>query len=99
MKKIDFKHAAFHVLVGVYFLWVAVFTVLISMSISNSISNINPQLGGLFSLWTLFNLFMGTVLFVVIRLFRKKGMLSKIIATSYIFILIAGIVSLFLAKA
>ena len=45
------------------------------------------------------NLFMGTVLFVVIRLFRKKGMLSKIIATSYIFILIAGIVSLFLAKA
>ena len=99
MKKIDFKHAAFHVLVGVYFLWVAVFAVLISMSVSNSISNINPLLNGAFSLWTLLNMFMGTVLYVVIKLFRKKGMLNKIITTSYIFILIAGAVSVFLAKA
>ena len=98
MKKIDFKHAAFHAVVAVYFLWLIVFTILVSMSLSNALNNINPQLNGVFLLWILLNLFMGTVLFIVIKLFKNKGVINKVITASYVFMFVAGVVALVFIK-
>ena len=91
MRKIDGKHLAFHVLVALYFIWCAVFGVLIGMAVANAFGANNPALAGAFMTWILLNFFMGSALFVVIRMFRYATLLVKIITYSYILMALAGI--------
>lgn len=98
MKKIDFKHAAFHVLVAVYFLWLIVYAVLAFMALSNAYGAVNPALNDVFFLWLVLNLFMGSVLFMVIRLFKSKSLLNRVIFYTFIFMLGAAITTIFIVK-
>jgi len=99
MKKIDFKHAVFHVLVAVYFLWLIVYAVLTFMALSNVYDATNTALNDVFFLWLVLNLFMGTVLFIVIRLFGNKSVLNRVIFYTFIFMLGAGITTIFIVKS
>lgn len=98
MKKIDFKHTAFHVLVAVYFLWFIVYAVLAFMALSNVYGAANPALTDIFFLWLVLNLFMGTVLFIVIRLFGNRSLLNRVIFYTFIFMFGAAITTIFIVK-
>lgn len=92
MKKVDYRHIAFHVLIALYFIWAVVFTALIAMAVINVYSLASPQIVSAFMLWILFNLIMGTALFVVIRLFRSKKVVGKIVFYSYFLLALASLV-------
>lgn len=83
MKKIDYKHIAFHVLIALYFIWLLVFVFLVIMANLYIYGPKNYNLANIFSIWILFNLVMGSALFIVIRMFRKKGRLANFIVYSY----------------
>ncbi|WP_417350289.1 hypothetical protein [Flavobacterium alkalisoli] len=99
MKKLDVKHTAFHILVGIYFLWVVVITVLIGMTAFNEINYVNTELNEVFLFWILLNLFMGTVIFTVIRMFKNKTILNRIVLYSYVFVVGASAGVWYLVKA
>lgn len=99
MKKLDLKHTVFHILVAIYFLWFVVIAVLIGMTAFNEINHIDRQLNEVFLLWILLNLFMGTAIFTVIRMFKNKTLLNKIILYSYVFIVGASAGVWYLVKA
>lgn len=84
MKKIDSRHLAFHVVVALYFIWILVFGTLLGMALVNAFgTNANPAVGMLFMEWISTNLVMGSALFIVIRLFRNRTLLDKIVLYSY----------------
>lgn len=93
MKKFDSKHLAFHVLVALYFIWIIVFGVLMYMAIANAYGPANKNLTQLFTEWIFLNLIMGSVLFMVIRVFRNRTVLNKIILFSYILMALASIIT------
>jgi hypothetical protein len=99
MKNLDIKHAAFHVIVGVYFIWLIVYVVLIGMALINIFTPHHPGLGSIFLIWLLTNLVMGTVLLMVIRLFKKSGVLNTAILYSYSLILLASVITVIILKA
>lgn len=84
---------AFHVLVGLYFIWIVVFGVLMYMALKNVYSNENIVLSQLFMKWIFLNLIMGSALFVVIRIFRNRTILNRIIFYLYILMTVAAIVT------
>lgn len=92
MRKIDSRHIAFHVLVALYFIWMAVFSVLMGMALANAYGKQDPTLALLFTKWISMNLIMGSALYISIRLFRNRTLLDKIIMGSFIFMAIASIV-------
>ncbi|PZR19454.1 MAG: hypothetical protein DI539_14005 [Flavobacterium psychrophilum] len=93
MRKIDSKHIAFHVLVGLYFIWMAVFSILMGMALTNTYGNAtNPYLTNVFVQWIYLNLIMGSALYISIRLFRNRTLLDKIILGSFVFMIIAAVV-------
>lgn len=84
MVRFDSRHTAFHVLIGLYFIWLAVYTALIGMTLVNTFGDTNPALNRLFMIWIFFNVLMGTALFLVIRLFgSSNALLSNVILYSY----------------
>lgn len=91
MNKLDVRHIAYHVLIGLYFVWLAVFSALIAMALVNFYESHNNDLGRIFMVWILFNLIMGTALYLVIRLFRKKNTLYKMIFYTYFFMVAATV--------
>lgn len=91
MKKLDVRHIAYHVLVGIYFVWLIVFGTLITMALVNAFSSGNNELGKVFVVWMFFNLIMGTVLYLVIRLFRKENTLYKVIFYTYFLMVAASV--------
>ena len=99
MKKIDVKHIAYHVLVGVYFVWLLVFAALITMALINVYGEGNSSLNRVFVLWIFFNLVMGTVLFIVIRLFRHQSLLTRIILYTYYFMAAATLSSILIMRS
>jgi hypothetical protein len=84
MKRYDIRHTAFHILVALYFIWAFVFAALLAMAISNTIAPRNYELAGMFPMWILMNLVMGSALFVVIRMFRSREVISKAVRVSFI---------------
>jgi hypothetical protein len=98
MKRFDVKHIAYHVLVGVYFVWLFVFAALITMTLVNAMGTANRELSKVLVMWILFNLVMGTVLFIVIRLFKNYGLLSRIILYTYYFMAAAAIASVLIVS-
>lgn len=99
MKKLDLKHTTFHILVGIYFLWVVVIIMLIGMTTFNKINHIDAELNEVFLFWILLNLFMGTAIFTVIRMFRNKTILNRIVLYSYVFVVGASAGVWYLVKA
>ena len=92
MKKIDSRHLAFHILVALYFIWITVFSILLAMALINAYgTKNNPSLSILFMEWISTNLIMGSALFIVIRLFRNRTLLDKIVLYSFCFMAIAAI--------
>lgn len=96
MKNFDKRHLAFHVLVALYFIWIIVFGALMCMALVNAYGAANKNLTQLFTEWIFLNLIMGSALFVVIRRFRNRTVLYKVIVGSYIFMAIASIITVVL---
>ncbi|MBF01486.1 hypothetical protein [Flavobacterium coralii] len=85
MSRLDYKHTAFHILIAVYFIWFAITGTLIGMALINLYDTGNTDLNPAFTAMLLLNLVMGTVLFAVIRLFRNRTLLGKVVKYSYVF--------------
>jgi len=98
MRKIDSRHIVFHVLVALYFIWMVVFATLLGMAVFNAYGRADATLTVLFMEWISINLIMGTTLFVVIRLFRNRTLLDKIILYTYFFMAISAIVVVLLIE-
>lgn len=92
MRKIDSKHIAFHALVALYFIWVVVFSTLLGMALVNAYGPHDVTLTFLFTKWIFMNLITGSALYIVIRLFRNRTLLDKIVLWSFIVMAIAAIV-------
>ncbi|MCW4467424.1 hypothetical protein OGH69_00455 [Flavobacterium sp. MFBS3-15] len=84
MKRFDVKHTVFHILVGLYFIWAFIFAALLAMAISNTVEPRNSELTGMFPVWILMNLVMGSALYVVMRMFRSKDVINKAVRVSFI---------------
>lgn len=93
MKRLDYKHIAFHVLGAVYWIWVAVFLVLISMALGNEYGAGNSMLSQPFISWILLNLITGTALFLVLRQFKGPRLYSRLILHSYLFTAAAAVIA------
>jgi hypothetical protein len=98
MRKVDRKHIAFHVLVGLYLIWAVVFATLMGLAIANSLGANNGTLTELFTGYIVLNLIMGSALFVVIRLFRNTTLLNRVIFVSYLLLGIASIITVCILK-
>jgi len=96
MKNYDLKHIAFHVLTGLYFIWLLVFGVLLSMSLNHTFGAGNPQLSKIYLVWIFLNFIMGTSIFMVLRLFRNRTLLGRIIRYSFWAVIIAAVITVFL---
>ena len=99
MRKIDSKHIAFHILVALYFIWVVVFGVLMGMALVNAYGPHDIALTILFTKWIFMNLVMGSALYIVIRMFRNRTFLDKMVFWSFIFMAIASIVVVVLMES
>ncbi len=83
MKGIDLKHLVYHVLIGLYFVWLALFGVLQYFACTTALADKNSALAGIVLLWLLLNLVLGTTLFLVLRLFNKNNRLQRLVQYSY----------------
>lgn len=83
MKNYDLKHIAFHTLIGLYFIWLCVFCILIYIAANTIIQNGGAGVAKLFLVWVSSNFVMGTALYMVLRLFRNRTLLGKVIMYSY----------------
>lgn len=97
-KKIDSRHIAFHVLVAIYFIWAIIFSALIGMTIANFFSKVSASIVPMLETWLLLNFVMGSVLFMVIKLFRQKVVIMKAIRWSYFTLAITAIVIVIIAR-
>lgn len=94
MKEIDAKHMAYHVLAGLYFIWLPLFIMLHFMAYNNVMHQDNTALGRLLVMWLSLNLVIGTSLFFVLRLFGKRTMLAYVISYSYYIMAAVSVVAL-----
>ncbi len=83
MKKIDYKHIAFHTIVAFYFIWFIVFTILNIIALINFFGAMDSILNDMLITLILLNFFMGAALFFVFKLFRNRSVLNKIIKYSF----------------
>ncbi|KOS05919.1 hypothetical protein AM493_07645 [Flavobacterium akiainvivens] len=91
MKNYDVKHIAYHVLVAIYFIWFAVFAILLSLALNNYYGVANLQLSKLLLTLIGLNLFMGTALFLVLQQFRKQTVLARVLFYGYFFLTSASL--------
>lgn len=96
---IDKKHVAFHVLVAVYFIWALVFSALIGLAVANTYGMENPQMSIILGNWLLANLAMGSLLYIVIKMFRYKTTLLKAITVSYFVLATISIIAQVVIRA
>ncbi|MXN89917.1 hypothetical protein GR160_01645 [Flavobacterium sp. Sd200] len=96
MKNLDLKHLAFHVLVGLYFIWLAVFGILLYITFDSILANSNENASRLLLMWVSLNFVMGTSIYMVIRLFRNRTVLAKVIFYSYAVVAIIAVATVFL---
>lgn len=94
MKNYDVKHIAYHVLIGLYFIWLPIFCVLLWASGGAAYGATNPQFNRIFLIWILLNYIMGSALFFVIRLFGYKNIINKVVLYSYVTMALAGIATI-----
>ena len=92
MKKVDSRHIAFHTLVGLYFIWIVVFGALMVMAVANAYGRHDAVLALLFTKWIFMNLVMGSALYIVIRMFRNRTLLDRIVFWSFIVLATASII-------
>lgn len=99
MKKLDYRHLTFHILIALYFIWFTVFAILLVSALSNVVQIAGMQLGSIFLQLILFNLIMGTALYIVIKMFREKGLLTKLVHYSYMVLAVGSLVTVFIIRA
>lgn len=83
MKKFDIRHIVFHTLIAVYSIWLAVYGTLLTVALINAFDKADRQLSKVFMTWIFLNLLMGSILFVVIRLYKTPGLLNRLVLYSY----------------
>jgi hypothetical protein len=83
MKNYDLKHIAFHVLVGLYFIWFCVFGVLLTTAGKNVFVSGSPNIANLLLVWISLNFIMGIPLFIVLQLYKNRSLLNRIIQYSF----------------
>ena len=93
MRELDVKHVAYHVLVGLYFIWLPIFAILIALTINSTVYMGNMQLSKILLLWIFLNLVIGTSLFAVIQLFGRQQKLGNIIRYSYFVMAAAAVIT------
>ncbi|OYQ32086.1 hypothetical protein CHU92_14510 [Flavobacterium cyanobacteriorum] len=98
MKNLDTRHIIFHILIALYMLWLVVYGILLYITLHNASGNGNPSLNRALMLWVFFNLLMGSILFIVIRLYRNKTVLNRLVLYSYCFMGAATVVILTVIK-
>lgn len=83
MKKLDIRHIVFHTLIAVYCIWLAVYGTLLTVALINAFGAADRQLSKMFMIWIFLNLLMGSILFVVIRLYKTPGLLNRLVLYTY----------------
>ena len=84
MKTYDIKHIAYHVLVGLYFIWLPVFSILLGMALHTTFIAGNLPLARIFLVWIFLNLIMGSALFIVIRLFSYRSRTGRVVLFTFV---------------
>jgi len=95
MKNYDLKHISYHVLVGLYFIWLPVFGILLCMALNSILGDGDAGLAKIFVVWISLNLIMGTSLFAVLQLYRNRSLAAKIIWYTYGTIVIVALLTIF----
>ncbi len=98
MNKIDYKHIAFHTIVAFYFIWFIVFTILNIMALINVFGEMNTLLNDMLTTLIVLNMFMGTALFLVFKLFRNKSVLDKIIKYTFGAVAVLSVTTVLMIK-
>lgn len=93
MRKIDYKHIAFHTLSAIYYIWIAVFCVLIAMALGNVYGGGSASLSRALLMWILLNIVTGSALFLVLRQFHPRAVVRRFILHTYLFMAVTAIVS------
>jgi hypothetical protein len=99
MSKIDTRHIVFHILIALYLIWIVVYAALLAIAIINVFGSDNIALTRVFMLWIFLNLLMGSVLFIVIRLFRNKTILNRLVLYSYCIMGAASIITVIIIRS
>ena len=97
-RHIDKKHIAFHVLVAVYFIWALIFCALLGMAIA-SYTTRQAGVANVLGNWLLANLLMGSLLYLVIKMFRHKSGVLKAITISYFALATLSIIAQVIIRA
>ncbi len=92
MKNYDLRHIVFHILIALYTIWALVYTSLLVMILLNAFGSGSIKLGKALLTWAGLNFITGSLLYIVIRLFRNKTLLSKLVLYTYCILGIAGII-------
>ena len=98
MRQFDGRHLIFHVLIALYFIWLLLYASLIGITLYNLLNLGDAKITRVFLVWIAFNLFMGTVLFIVIRLYREQVRAGKFVLYSYSAMALLSVATILLAK-
>ncbi|MCR5862947.1 hypothetical protein LRS05_12735 [Flavobacterium sp. J372] len=93
MNKIDTKHIAFHVLAALYFIWLPLFTILLSLLFYYIYEDYNTIIITTVLPTLFINLIMGALLMFVLRLFKSHLKLIFFVRISYYIALCFSIIS------
>lgn len=86
-------------LVAVYFIWAVVFCALIGMALANTYGTGNLLMANILGNWLLANLAMGSVLYIVLKMFRYKSALLKAITISYFVMATVSVIAQVIIRA
>ncbi|QYJ68293.1 hypothetical protein [Flavobacterium litorale] len=98
MGRLDYKHIAFHIIVAFYFIWLLVFIALVVLTLVNFFSIMDTTLNNMLTTMIVLNLFMGTALYLVFKLFRNKSVLNKVVKYSFGFISVVSLTAVAIIK-
>lgn len=96
MKKFDIRHIVFHTLIAVYCLWLAVYGTLITFALINAFGIADRELSKVFMVWIGLNLVMGSILFIVIRLYKTYTVASRLVLYTYCTMAVATLATVLL---
>lgn len=98
MGKLDYRHIAFHIILAFYFIWLIVFITLNIITLVNFFGATNTILSDMLITMIVLNLFMGTALFLVFKLFRNKSLLNKVVKYSFGLISVVSLTTVIMIK-
>ena len=98
MKRYDLKHIIFHILIALYSIWVLVYSALIAIVLINTFGPTTIEMKKAFMVWIFLNLLMGSLLFIVIRLYSNRTIINGLVLYSYFIMCAAAVTTVLLIK-